>query len=217
MGGLTSAILFETAKFGFGAYTLLLNSSSNAARIYGSLGLLPVFLTWLYLLWFITLLGVEVAYVVQYAADLLPGAQARLMAPDDGGRQPDCFFGLQVLVVMGAWFLSGRGPADNAVIAGILGSTARAVTLASDMLERAGYLTRADDGRFLPARPLDALTAGEVVNGYRQASVPHTAATEDQEAIRAAIGAFQLPAGDAVSALARAFIPRLPPAVPSSR
>jgi len=212
MGGLTSAILFESAKFGFSAYTLLLNSSSNAARIYGSLGLLPVFLTWLYLLWFITLLGVEVAYVVQHAADLLPNAQARLMAPDDGWRQPDGFFGLQVMVVVGAWYLSGRGPLDTGEIAGNLGSTVRAVVLATDVLERAGLLIRSDDGRLLPARPLDDLSVGEVVNVYRAASVPLTAVADDQEAIRTAIAALCLPAGADIATLARSFVPRLPQA-----
>ncbi len=172
VGGLSSAILFESAKIAFAAYTQLLGASSSAARLYGSLGLLPVFLLWIYVLWIIALLGVEMAYVVQDAESLLAEEKVRLLQPEFWERRPDAFFGLQALLVVVNAFQDGKGASDPATIASRLSTSHRAVVECLEDLESAGLLVRTEPGAFLPALPPEDLTVEDVITRYRGATVP---------------------------------------------
>ncbi len=62
IGAFVAAILWEAAKWGFAKYLTL---ATGYTAFYGSLGLLPVFLLWIYLTWLIILFGLELSYVAQ--------------------------------------------------------------------------------------------------------------------------------------------------------
>lgn len=64
-GAILSAIIFEASKFGFGKYVGMIGSASYA-RLYGSIGLLPLFLLWVYFTWIIVLFGLQIAYQLQH-------------------------------------------------------------------------------------------------------------------------------------------------------
>jgi membrane protein len=171
-GGLLSAILFESLKIGFEAYTALLGASNTMVRLYGGLALFPVFLLYVYLLWVVVLMGVEVAYVVHHARPLLAEERDRLRMGDIWRRRPDACFGLQVMVALAARFLSGGGPTTGEWLIEILGAPSRAVHEALDMLETAGLLLTVEGGGYVPAQPLESLTAARVVRACRAVSVP---------------------------------------------
>jgi YihY family inner membrane protein len=173
-GGLTSGVLFEIAKFAFGVYTLILNANSTVARLYGSLALFPIFLAWLYLLWVITLLGVELAYVVQNANALMAAERDRLSGSHRWRKTPDAVFGLQVMLAVTASWLARRGPATESDIAAWLGVSGPVVSDALEILENANQIARAEGGGFLPARPVESMAACEVVRAYREISTPRT-------------------------------------------
>ena len=59
VGGLTTALLFELAKSGFG---WLLTLSPTYEFIYGAFAAVPVFLLWIYLSWLLVLLGAELVH-----------------------------------------------------------------------------------------------------------------------------------------------------------
>ena len=68
-GGITAAILFELAKFLFGAYV---KAVPTYQMIYGALAVIPMFLIWIYLSWVIVLFGAQIAYslsVFRYEKD----------------------------------------------------------------------------------------------------------------------------------------------------
>jgi membrane protein len=173
-GGLTSAVLFELAKVLFGLYTTLLNAASTQAKLYSSFALLPVFLLWLYLVWLIALLGVELAYVVQNANALMAAEKEHLSGRSGWRKTPDGLFGLQVMLAVAASWHAGRGTTSESDVAVWLGVPGSSVSDALSILESAGLLTRAESGGWLPARPVEKLTAAEVVRGYREASTPET-------------------------------------------
>ena len=54
IGGLLAAVAFELAKRGFGFYV---RRMPTYAAVYGAFALVPLFLVWVYLCWFITLAG----------------------------------------------------------------------------------------------------------------------------------------------------------------
>jgi membrane protein len=63
IGGMVAGVLFEASKLGF---TFYVTKMANYEKVYGVLGALPVFLIWLYLAWFVVLIGAEVAYCLQH-------------------------------------------------------------------------------------------------------------------------------------------------------
>ncbi len=59
MSGIFSAMLFELAKYGFGAYV---KAIPTYQQIYGAIAIIPMFLLWIYLSWVIILLGAHMCY-----------------------------------------------------------------------------------------------------------------------------------------------------------
>lgn len=57
-GGLFAALGFEVAKYGFRLY---MTSVSNYRTIYGTLAIVPLFLLWVYVSWFVILVGAAVS------------------------------------------------------------------------------------------------------------------------------------------------------------
>lgn len=171
VGGLVSAVFFEFAKALFGAYTSFLGAADVAAKIYGSLGLFPVFLLWLYVLWTIVLIGVEVAYVTQRRHDLVHAEERRITGGDLG--QPDALFALQCLLAVARRFIGGSGPVSEPTVTKLVGSEPQVTASALDNLCAIGVLAEAEAG-FLPARPLQGITAAEVLALYRESVRPRT-------------------------------------------
>lgn len=56
--GLVAAVAFEFAKRGFGAYVAHIPTYT---AVYGAFAALPIFLTWIYVSWLVTLLGATIA------------------------------------------------------------------------------------------------------------------------------------------------------------
>jgi membrane protein len=61
-GALVAAGLWSLSRWGFGLYV---SKALPYMKIYGALGLVPLFLFWLYLTWLIILFGMELAYTLQ--------------------------------------------------------------------------------------------------------------------------------------------------------
>ncbi len=161
IGGGCSAVLFEVAKSGFGAYTDVLGTADAAVAVYGSLALFPIFLLWLYVLWWIVLFGVELAYVAQRLPDLL-AAEERLHASDFGAAEPDGFFALGCLVVVVRQWAAGEGPIPEPAVTREVGGDPARVRAALELLAEVGFLASADTG-WVPAAPPDRVTGREVV------------------------------------------------------
>ncbi len=171
-GGFSSAVLFEALKTGFSAYTELLGAANTMVRLYGSLALFPVFLFYIYLLWLVVLLGVEVAYVVHYARPLLADERDRLRMGDIWRRRPDPFFGLQVMIALAQHYVGGKGPISEHQLGELLGAPNRSIHDALDVLEAGELVVRIENGRYLPAKPLSTLTGSQVIRCCRDVSVP---------------------------------------------
>ncbi|MEE8156392.1 MAG: YhjD/YihY/BrkB family envelope integrity protein [Phycisphaerales bacterium] len=62
IGALIAAVLVELGKRTMGAY---LEGAISIQQLYGSLGLIPVFMFWVYLMWLVVLFGLEVAATLQ--------------------------------------------------------------------------------------------------------------------------------------------------------
>lgn len=63
-GGLVAGLGWDVAKHLYGE---LAEQSFRASPVWGSLGAVPLFLTWIYVSWLLLLFGARLAYAVQYA------------------------------------------------------------------------------------------------------------------------------------------------------
>jgi membrane protein len=61
-GAIVAAVLTEASKWAFGLYV---SQALPYMKLYGAIGLVPLFLFWLYLNWLIVLFGLEIAYTLQ--------------------------------------------------------------------------------------------------------------------------------------------------------
>ena len=61
-GAFVAAVLIEIGKRTFGAY---LSNALSIQQLYGSLGLIPLFMFWVYLMWLVVLFGLEVSATLQ--------------------------------------------------------------------------------------------------------------------------------------------------------
>ena len=62
VGALVAAGLAEASKWAFGLYV---SEALPYLKLYGAIGLVPLFLFWLFLSWLITLFGLEIAFTLQ--------------------------------------------------------------------------------------------------------------------------------------------------------
>lgn len=63
ISGIIAAILFEIAKHTFTVYVALFPTYT---LLYGALAAIPLFLVWIYISWFVVLLGAEICYALTY-------------------------------------------------------------------------------------------------------------------------------------------------------
>ena len=159
IGSLVSAILWEAAKFGFQIYVVKAVPYSN---IYGSIGLIPLFLFWIYVTWLIVLFGLILTYTLQTFGGRLP----RKLRDREGvllNGDPDWM--LPIMCEVGRAFSEGN-PINQQDLADQIGLSSRAVhemtqhLIAADMIRR---IAGEEDSLTL-ARPAERISIVDILN-----------------------------------------------------
>ncbi len=99
IGGITAALLFELAKYGFGFYVRTVPTHQT---IYGALAVIPIFLIWIYTSWVVLLLGAHITFCL---------STFRLAVEKGVRRQSDWTFEDAFRVVALLWEAQKRGEA----------------------------------------------------------------------------------------------------------
>ncbi|QEG43498.1 YhjD/YihY/BrkB family envelope integrity protein [Roseimaritima ulvae] len=160
VGALIAALLWETAKFGFQVYV---RTALPYSALYGSLGLIPLFLFWVYITWWIFLFGLVWTYTLQTVRGRVPTKEedeAAVVASGD----PDWM--LPVMVEVGRAFQTGRQLTRSKLVER-LGLPGRSIHDLCDALVEEGLLRRGDgeaEACLLPARPLEQITVEDVLS-----------------------------------------------------
>jgi membrane protein len=74
IGAFIATILLLLGKGSLGLY---FSHAMSLRHMYGSLGLVPVFMFWLYLMWLIILLGLQVSAILQQVSVITTDTDAR--------------------------------------------------------------------------------------------------------------------------------------------
>jgi membrane protein len=183
-GGLVGGGLFHLNN---ALSVLYVSRVVSASKIYGSLGLVPVFMIGLYFAWLILLFGAQVAYAYQNRASYVEEKQLEQI--NQRGRE---FVALRMLTCIGQRFRRGD-PAPGVVEMGkelgvptrLLQQLAQTLCAARLLVEAAG-----SEAGYLPARPLETITCHDVLLALR-AGQGQELATRNEPARDTVYGEFQ--------------------------
>ena len=160
-GGLAGGILFHLNNVVSVLYVSRVVSNS---KIYGSLGLVPVFMIGLYFSWLILLFGAQVAYAYQNRATYFEEKQVEII--NQRGRE---FVALRLMTCIGQRFVRGEPPPSAVEIAEALAVPTRLVQQLMRILGTARLVTEAagTEPAYLPARPLENITCHDILLALR--------------------------------------------------
>jgi len=164
IGGIVAGSLWHLNNvFGF----LYVSRVVSNSKIYGSLGLVPVFMAGLYLSWLILLFGSQVAYAFQNRKAYL---QDKLVENvNQRGRE---FIALRLMTCIGQRFLNGAKPVTLLEISSELGVPTRLAQQVLQPLITARLVTEVAglESAYTPARPLEQINAHHILHAIRAGS-----------------------------------------------
>jgi len=201
VGGLTSGVLFHLNNLMSVFYVSRVVSNN---KIYGSLGLVPVFMIGLYLSWLILLIGAQVSYAYQNRTYYLEEKQIENI--NQRGRE---FIALRLMTCIGTRFDKGEPPGSVIEMGKDLCVPTRLVQQIMSTLSAARLVTEVTDpeAAYVPARPLETISCYDILHALR-ASHGQELATRDEPARVEVFGEFsriesaERQAGASVSLLA---------------
>jgi hypothetical protein len=170
LAGAFTAVAFELGKWGFNLYvTEIILVPYN--QIYGALGLFPLFLIWLYVIWTIVVFGAELAYVSQNLQTLVSVQSAAARSPH---RHGDIIFNplvaLELYAPLARAFKSGEGRVSEHDLVTQTGYAEPVVRRVVGELDAIGALDIVEDEdgerRLLPAKQLDDIQILPIVTHF---------------------------------------------------
>ena len=184
VGGFISGLLFHLNNTFSVLYVSRVVSNS---KIYGSLGLVPVFMIGLYLSWLILLFGAQVAYAFQNRRIYLEEKQVENI--NQRGRE---FIALRLITLIGQRYLEGEPAPTISEMAEQLGVPTRLITQILNTLSAARLVveTAGLETGYLPARPMEMITCHDLLLAMR-ASQGQELATREEPTRREVYGEFQ--------------------------
>ncbi|HWV98257.1 MAG TPA: YhjD/YihY/BrkB family envelope integrity protein [Candidatus Acidoferrum sp.] len=184
VGGLVGGILFHLNNLVSVLYVSRVVSNS---KIYGSLGLVPVFMIGLYFSWLLLLFGAQVAYAYQNRAAYLEERQVENI--NQRGRE---FIALRLMTLIGQRYVEGLPPASVAEMGEQLAVPTRLVRHIMQTLSGARLVveTAGAESAYLPARPMERITCHDMLQAMR-ASQGQELSTRDEPGRAEVYGEFQ--------------------------
>ncbi|MGI9472894.1 MAG: YhjD/YihY/BrkB family envelope integrity protein [Rubripirellula sp.] len=160
IGSAVGSLLWEGAKFGFQLYV----AKAVPYSLYGSIGLIPLFLFWIYITWLIVLFGLILTYTLQSLGGRLP---RQFKWDDESLTTGDPDWMLPIMCEVGHAFSEGKAinPQD---LADQIGLSSRIVNELTTKLVEADMLRKvtvgaAEDESLTLARPAEKIEIGEIL------------------------------------------------------
>ena len=161
VGGVVGGSLWHLNNiFGF----LYVSRVVSNSKIYGSLGLVPIFMIGLYFSWLILLFGAQVTYAFQNRAAYLQDKLAENV--NQRGRE---FVALRLMTCIGQRFQRGLPPVTIQELSTELGIPTKLLQQVLQTLLAARLVTEIDgaESAYAPARPLEAINAHHILHAMR--------------------------------------------------
>lgn len=166
LGGVLSAIFFELAKHGFAEYAYYM---SSYRLIYGAIAIIPLFLVWIYISWFIILAGAILAH-----------AAATTEKHYKGRTLPALLHSFLILRELWDAQKAGDDLSLKEVIDNLKGSFELPTDIVLQNLVKIGLIKRTDGGGYILAFDTEFLTLYDLVDKL-ECRIPRV---EDISAVR---------------------------------
>jgi membrane protein len=153
IAGIAAGLVWEIAKWG---YALGIGGIVRYHAIYGSVAAVPIFIFWLFVSWSIVLFGARLAFVIQYASQLIRGAP---QPTSQTGRE---ILAGQALLQIARAYDRGEPAPDPGDVGSRLGATAEEAGEVVAALRNGNLVVGLADGGLVPSRPLDRITLLDV-------------------------------------------------------
>lgn len=175
VGGLVAGTLWHLNNL-LGVNFVSRVTQNNA--IYGSLGMVPVFMIGLYLGWLILLFGGQVSYAFQNRVTYVAERQSERV--NHSGRE---FVAVRVMTRLARSFQEGAKPPSVSRISRELGVPSRLVGQLLQMLLQARLVVETLDKEngFAPARPPAQIAVSDILAALRTAQGEEIATRDDEE------------------------------------
>ena len=173
IGAMVSAVLFEGAKQAFGYYVAAIASTSFNG-IYGPLGLIPIFLLWVYYTWLVILFGAEVAYTTQNFAILEEAEYRRAGAHDreeNLRRKLNGTVAARLMLSVCEHFAAGNKAVPRLELMQNYKISEDVFDAVFDRLKHNDLVVEVfldDEPAYMPARPLDDISVDEALSVFER-------------------------------------------------
>jgi membrane protein len=162
-GALATGFALEGLKWGFVHFAKRTLMTSYGG-VYGPLALVPMVLLWIYISWWLVLLGAEIANAIQ---------NLRLLEAEERRRSDDepinGLVAAQLLALVAANFESGGRGIDRAALSREFGLSIDVIDRIAARLRTKGLLAQVAGDRegFIPGRPASRISLDEVLAAFR--------------------------------------------------
>ena len=162
-GALTTGFALEGLKWAFVHFAkrALL---ANYGGVYGPLALIPLLLLWIYISWWLVLMGAEIANAIQ---------NLRLLEAEERRRSDDepinGLVAAQLLAAVAANYEQGGRGVDRATLSRDFGLSVEVIDRIAARLRTRGLLAQVAGDRegFIPGRPANRISLDEVLAAFR--------------------------------------------------
>lgn len=160
LGALVTTSLFQLVRYGFGIYAQHL-FTGRLNVIYGTLGLVIIFLLALEVMWIVILLGVEISYVWQNLRGILRTSEQQI----EEDRRFDLYFAIRAMIEIAKRFDHREEAPSSHRLAQELGATDRQMLEIIHRLEGAQLVKEVggDWAGFVPGGDPDRIRIDEVI------------------------------------------------------
>jgi membrane protein len=168
VGALLSALAFEAAKHLFQLY-LARVAFEKYADIYGTIGLVPIVLVWIYYTWLVILLGAEVAHAAQHLSHLERLDRRRLSPENELFEKTNGVVAARLMCAIVEGWRRGEGGLTRSALAARFDLSEEVVERVFRRLKGAGLIleVEGDAEGYLPARAPTEITLADVMAPFR--------------------------------------------------
>ncbi|MSR64529.1 MAG: YihY family inner membrane protein [Verrucomicrobiae bacterium] len=177
LGGVVAGTLWQLNNW---ANVIYVSKVVSSNKLYGSLGLVPIFMLGLYISWIFVLLGAQVAYTLQNARVLAREKEDEIESPNQHSKE---LIAMRIMLVIARQFVRAEPPISTTEVSNRIGAPLHLINRTVQRLCDARLLVEiaGNQAMFEPARPVEQITVHDVLRAMRELDGKPQETTRDED------------------------------------
>lgn len=162
IGGAFTAFTWKAMGF---IFSTLIATSANYVAIYAAFATLIIFMIWVYLAWFVVLIGASLSFYIQHPRYIHVGREGTRIS-----IRLKQALALSITYLIGKDFYEDTKHWDAVALSNKLNMPVATVSEVLDILRESGLIAKTSDIAltYIPAKPFDKITAKTILDTLRQ-------------------------------------------------